>query len=798
MSTRSTSSNLFSPLRDPESLIRRRNLGEPSSLFDFEETMSIPHNNQGPHPAGPPPQYNNGPPPVVRPNGPVPDLRSMEELCQPFINGWGGLIAPIPIQATDFGLRHHMFLQVQNSYQFHRLPGDDANRHIDKFLEVTQHMKQNGVSDDALRLSLFPYSLAHHATAGYDRLPRNSIQSFDDMMRRFLSKYFPHSMVTKLRNKIMNFRQDPNESLIEIDTLYNGLTLRHWDTINDAAEGTFMKKRSKECNDLIKNMTAHHNHWDTSAARDKTSRTISSTTTTESPEVVRSLEMMNKNFQDMMRQIQLVKSVNPKCKTCGDPYSYNECLAIGGYTQEAAYATMGNHNSGANPRGDMKAITTHSVVAYDGPMIPPTSSPLLKEVKRELEVTKDKVQNTSSESIAYVQPPVVQVPIPKPDVVSKPNSKLSIPFPLRLNDQNFADAFLHMPKFASTFKSLPSNKEKLFELASTLLNENCSAVLLKKLPQKLEDPGKFLISCDFLELEVCLALADLGSSINLMPLFIWKNLSIPEVTPTRMTLKLTNRSVAYPVGVAKDVFVKVGKFYFSADFVVVDYDVDPRVPLISERPFLRMTRPLIDVHYEELTLRVNDEAITFNFGDTSRYSRNYYDELVNQINVIDVACEDYAQKVLGFSNSSTSGNPTPSDPIIASFSSSLTPFVGGDFILEEIKTFLHPSLNLPSMKNEDLKQADATMTKPSIEEPLELELKDLPSHIEYAFLEGTDKLPVIISKELKYEEKATPLKVLKLHNQAIAWKICDIKGIDPCFCTHKILMEDNFKPTVQL
>ncbi|GJV86003.1 putative reverse transcriptase domain-containing protein [Tanacetum coccineum] len=133
--------------KDPESLIRRRNLGEPSSLFDFEEVMSIPHNNQGPPPARPPPPNNNGPPPVVRPNGPAP--RSMEELCQPSINGQGRPIASIPIQTTDFGLRHHMIQQVQNTCQFHGLPGDDANRHIDKFLEVTQHMKQNGVSDDA-------------------------------------------------------------------------------------------------------------------------------------------------------------------------------------------------------------------------------------------------------------------------------------------------------------------------------------------------------------------------------------------------------------------------------------------------------------------------------------------------------------------------------------------------------------------------------------------------------------------------------------------------------------------------
>ncbi|GJS70592.1 reverse transcriptase domain-containing protein [Tanacetum coccineum] len=346
-------------------------------------------------------------------------------------------------------------------------------------------------------------------------------------------------------------------------------------------------------------------------------------------------------------------------------------------------------------------------------------------------------------------------------------------------------------------------------------------MLLKKLPEKLRDPGKFLIPCDFPELDECLALADLGASINLMPLSVWKKLSLPELTPTGMTLELANRSVAYSEGVAEDVFVKVGTFYFLADFVVVDYDVDPRVPLILGRTFLRTTRALIDVHGEELTLRVNDEAITFKVGHTLRYSRYYYDETVHQVNVIDVSCEEYAQEVLGFSDSSTSGNPTSSDPIIAFYSPSFTPFEGGDFILEEIETFLRtpkelsnldddyydtegdifylekllnedPSPNLPLVKNDDLKQVDITMTKPLIEEPPELELKDLPSH-----LEGIDKLPIIISKELKDEEKAALLKVLKSHKWAIAWKISDIKGIDPPFCTHKILMEDDFKLAVQ-
>ncbi|GJZ04671.1 reverse transcriptase domain-containing protein [Tanacetum coccineum] len=505
-------------------------------------------------------------------------------------------------------------------------------------------------------------------------------------------------------------------------------------------------------------------------------------------------------------------------------------------------------NTVANPRGDVKAITTRSGVAYDGPTIPPTPSPLPKEVERETEATKDKVQNTSLGSTAHVQPPVVQDPIPEPEVAPKPKPKPSIPYPSRLNDQklrekannqmlkflqifqrlhfdiSFTDALLHMPKFASTFKSLLSNKEKLFELAKTPLNENCSAVLLKKLPEKLGDPGKFLIPCDFPELDECLALADLGASINLMPLSVWKQLSLPELTSTRMTLELADRSTVHPKGVAEDVFVKVGKFYFLADFVVVDYDVDPRVPLILGRPFLRTARALIDVYGEELTLRVDDEAITFKVRQTSRYTRSY--EMVNQVNVMDVACEEYAQEVLEFSYSLTSGNPTPSDPIIASSSPSFTPFEGGDFILEEIKTFLrtpgelsnlddnyydtkgdiiylekmlnaNPSPTLPPLKNDELKQVDVTMTKPSIEEPLELELKDLPSHLEYAFLEGTDKLPVIISKELKDEENAALLKVLKSHKRAIAWKISNIKGIDPSFCTHKILMEDDFKPAIQ-
>nr|GEV31133.1 reverse transcriptase domain-containing protein [Tanacetum cinerariifolium] len=488
--------------------------------------------------------------------------------------------------------------------------------------------------------------------------------------------------------------------------------------------------------------------------------------------------------------------IEETCVTCGGPHPYYECLTTGGNTFDA-FAAVGPYNQGGNryrPEGDPNYHASNQMgppnfpspnvqnnqnynrgVAYDGPTIPPTPSPLPKEVERETEVTKDKVQATSSESTAHVQPSVVQVPILEPDVAPKPNTKSSIPYPSRLNDQklcekannqmlkffqifqrlhidiSFANALLHMPKFASTFKSL---------------------------------------------LKECLALDDLGASMNLIPFSVWKNLSLPELTPAHITLELANRSVAYPVSVAEDVFMKVGKFYFLADFVVVDYDVDPRVPLILERPFLRMVRALIYVHGEEVTLRVNDEAITFKVWHTSRYSRNYYEESVNRINVIDISCEEYAQEVLGFSDCLTKIETFLRIPDeLSTLDDDFDP--KGDIALIEKLLNRDPSLNLPLMKNEDLKQANVTMMKPLTEEPLELELKDLPSHLEYEFSEGTDKLPVIIFKELKDEEKGALLKVLKSYKQAIAWKISDIKGIDPHFFTHKILMEDDFKPAVQ-
>ncbi|GKC99130.1 reverse transcriptase domain-containing protein, partial [Tanacetum coccineum] len=206
------------------------------------------------------------------------------------------------------------------------------------------------------------------------------------------------------------------------------------------------------------------------------------------------------------------------------------------------------------------------------------------------------------------------------------------------------------------FKSLLSNKEKLIELANTPLNENCSAVILKKLPKKLGDPGKFLILCGFSELK-CKSLADLGASINLMPLSVWRKLGLPELISTQMTLKLANRDICTPNGIARDVFVPVRKFTFLADFVIVDYENDHRVPLILGRPFLRTARALIDVHGEEMILRDGTERLTLNMRHgTSSYSTQPHQESINMIDVFNISLEEYREDL--FATNPSSGNPT--------------------------------------------------------------------------------------------------------------------------------------------
>ncbi|GJY68444.1 reverse transcriptase domain-containing protein [Tanacetum coccineum] len=465
-------------------------------------------------------------------------------------------------------------------------------------------------------------------------------------------------------------------------------------------------------------------------------------------------------------------------------------------------------NTIANPKGKLKAITTRSGLVLDGPSVPMPPPFINPEEDERVEETLTDPEH--GEFTIKVPPPLVQKAKPPSQrnyvVHQRDPRHPHIPYPSRMNQEkrqekdevqihkfwqmfkqlhiniSLADALILIPKYQKMLKSLLSNKEKLIELANTPLNENCSAVILKKLPKKLGDPGKFLIPCGFSELK-CKALADLGASINLMPLSVWKKLGLPELISTQMTLELANRDICTPVGIARDVFVPVGKFTFPADFVIVDYESDPRVPLILGRPFLRTARALIDVHGEEMILRDGNERLILNMRhDTSSYSNEPHQESINMIDVYNVSHEEILKDLFATNHQSgnptfsshtdltspevinpSSGNPTPiSEPETKSSSSSptLTSIEESELIWEEFEAYLasdsfppgnsNPSSPLPPFHNS--LSGSTTSSSPSlpISETSDYFLKEFADELAHiTFPPGNDDLPFDAESDLR-------------------------------------------------
>nr|GEY78774.1 hypothetical protein [Tanacetum cinerariifolium] len=543
MSIRSSTRNLFPPLDNLELTVRRRPYVDPTLLNDFEMAT----NGNG----------DDVPPPGGG-DLPVPNLQTIEELCLPTLNGRDGPIALITIQATNFGLKNDMIQQVQNSCQFHRLSGDDANKHLDKFLHVTQSIKVNGLTDDAIRLSESSSSIT---------------SSFD----------------------------------LEIVALKG-----------EMAE-------------------------------------------------------INKNLIKVLQINQQVKVVAHNCETYGGPRSYNDCPATIGQTQNV-YAT-GAYNQGAP---GYQALVHQALI------------PQLQVV-------------TTTEFTNYMKETDAILKNMQTNMTSLTNSNLEL--------RNMFGQFMKMNTTSSSgSRTLPSN---------TITN-----------------PKEYL------------------KGITTRSGNAYKGPTIPTTSSLPKVME-------HETKVTKDM-----------------------VPPTNNRSTKDVQPPtehaLIDVYEGELTLRVSNKAITFNFDQTSRYSANYDAMSVNRIDLIDVACKEYSQEVLGFS---VSGNPTPSTkPIVLTSSHTLAPFGDSDSILKETDAFLatddepiSPEINnsyyysegdillleeflnddpsSPPLPPQELKVVEPTTEKSSINEPPMVELKDLPPHLEYAFLEE--------------------------------------------FCTHKILMEDDSKPAVQ-
>nr|GEU72645.1 reverse transcriptase domain-containing protein [Tanacetum cinerariifolium] len=544
-------------------------------------------------------------------------------------------------------------------------------------------------------------------------------------------------MVTKLINEITNFRQRPDESLFEawecykilidrcpnhnilpvtqIDTFYNGLTLRHRDTINAAAGETFMKRRPEECYDLIKNMTAHHNDWDTSVQRSESSSSITSSFDPEIVALKAEMAEINKNLMKVLQINQQIKAVTPSCETCGGPPSYNYCPATVGQTQNV-YAA-GSYNQGGASHGQ------NPPPAYQAP---------------------------AYQASGY-QAPIHQAPIPQPQVVTtteftnymKANDAILKNMQMNMTSltnsnlelKNMFGQFMKMNTASSSgSKTLPSNTiTKLKEDLKGITTRSGIAYRGPTIPTTSSPPK--VVERETKVTKDTLPRTNNGSTKDVQPLVVQVETQVPNSEPV---IALVVEPVEAPVSAPKP-------------------NPKSSIPYASR------------LNYQKLREKANDQMEKFFqiFQDLN-FNISFTDALILMPN-------DFLLK------ETDAFLAIKDEPISPGIDDSYYDSEGDILLLEE---FLNDDPSSPPLPPQELKVVEPKKEKSSIDEPPMVKLKDLPPHIEYAFLEGDDKLPVIIAKDLKYEEKTALIKVLKSHKCMMA--ICH----DMIEKTMEVFMDD--------
>nr|GEV29176.1 hypothetical protein [Tanacetum cinerariifolium] len=604
------------------------------------------------------------------------DQRTMAELLRAPTKGYAKAIVVPPILVEQFKLKHSL-INMMTSDRFSGLEKDNPHDHI-----------------------------CWASRRWVEKEPPCSILTWEDLVSKFINELFPPR---EQQISVMKF-QTFNNDFLNSAAGGNLLERRTQDVL------TIIENKSKVRNSRNKSVVSQVKSSDVNSNSSSEIAKLTHAVNQQTSAVTTTMTTILKQFQATPPPA-FVKVVEENYVTCGGAHLYYQCLTAGGNTflevrdniQGYVLAATVNYNQGnssyhppgmasqirpsgfaqpnvqniqnrfsqpqrynrginfnqdqsyqastqqnplrsgslpsntiTNSNGELKSITTRSGIVLDGPFIlipPPFINPEEDERVEETLTDQDLAEYTIK-----VPPPLVQKSKPpfQRNFIVHQRDPLhpNIPYPSRMLKK----------------KQQEKDEEKLLELANTPLNENRLAVILKKLPEKLGDPRKFLIPCSFSDLK-CKALANLGASINLMLLFVWKKLGLPELISTRMTLELANRAICTPAGITRDVFVSVGKFTFLADFVIVDYESDPRVSLILGKPFLRTARALIDVHGEEMILRDGDERLTLNMRhDSSSYSKQPQRESINMINIYDDSSEDFLENL--FSTNHQSGNLT--------------------------------------------------------------------------------------------------------------------------------------------
>ncbi|GJT11355.1 reverse transcriptase domain-containing protein [Tanacetum coccineum] len=671
------------------------------------------------------------------------DQRTMAERLRAPTESYAEAIVVPPISAEHFELKHSL-INLVTSKQFFGFEKEDPHAHIRYFNKITSMLKYKDVPESSIKLMLFPFSIDSPARIWLDKEPPRSILTWDNLDRfKDLLRACPHHGFAELHqldtfysgltpsdqdslnsaaggNLLERSTQESNIDSSEIasavasavTSAMTAMLKQHQVTPTPASvkvgeescvtcggahsyrqcpatDGNTFSGYHDNIQGYVSAAAANYNHGNTGYRPQSVANQIRPPGFAQ-PNVQNNQKWYNQGYTQERGNYQgntsyQVPIQTTQIATSSELEKIKKMNEINLKAMQTQINNVKNNNTVANPKGELKAISTRIGLVLDGPSVPMPPPFINPEEDERVEETLTDPEH--GEFTIKVPPPLVQKAKPPSQrnfvIHQRDPRHPHIPYPSRMNQEkqkvkdevqvhkfwqmfklhiniSLADALILIPKYQKMLKALLSNKEKLLELANTPLNENCSAVILKKLPEKLGDPGKFLIPCDFSKLK-CKSLTNLGASINLMPLLVWRKLGLPELISTQMTLELANREICILVEIARDVFVPVRKFTFPADFVIVDYESDPRIPLILGRPFLQTSRALIDVYGEEMILCDGDEGLTLNMrNDTSSYSNQPHKESINLIDIYNISYEEYLEDL--FANEKItnhlSGNPT--------------------------------------------------------------------------------------------------------------------------------------------
>ncbi|XP_039687849.1 uncharacterized protein [Medicago truncatula] len=757
--------------------------------------------------------------------------RTLKEYSIPSSDEPCTIIVYPTVQGSNFKIKPALLILVQQN-QFSGSPSEDPNSHISTFWRLSVTCKDD---QETVRLHLFPFSLKDKASNWFNSLKPGSITSWDQLRREFLCRFFPPSKTAQLRGKLYQFTQMNGESLFDvwerfkeilrrcphhglenwliIHTFYNGLTSSTKLTIDAAAGGALMNKDFTTAYALIENMALNLFQW----TEEKETVDPSPSEKEAGMNETSSIDYLSTKVNALSQRLDRMSAptFSPPCKTCGlSSHSNTDCnlssveqlnfvqnsqrviqkshieLLMENYffkqseqLQELKDQTRLLNNSLATLTTKIDSIYSHNKISETqlSQVVRKAGHPnkMNAVTLRSGKPLEDPIRRTETDHSEKEtrEPPSRETRAereePRVEGNTTPPFKPKIPFPQRFAkskldeqfkkfmemmnkiyiDVPFTEVLTQMPTYAKFLKEILSKKRKIEESETVNLTEEWSEVVKK-------------------------AMCDLGASVSLMPLSLYERLGIGELKSTRMTLQLADRSVKYPAGIIEDVPVKVGEVYIPADFVVMEMEEDNQVPILLGRPFLATAGAIIDVKKGKLAFNVGKETVEFELAKLMKGP-----SIKDSCCMIDII--DHCVKECSLASTTHDGLE------VCLVNNAGTKLEGEAKAYEELLD------RTPPMK--DLSVEGLVKEEPTLQpkEAPKVELKTLPSNLRYEFLGPNSTYPVIVNASLDEVETEKLLYVLKKYPKAIGYTIDDIKGINPSLCMHRILLEDDYKPSIE-